>query len=185
MPFKNKDDKLAYKRRIRKENRQGKKSGLVCISCGKSLALGKRKYCSGKCGNAYYDKNIRDIERTRGIRKKYNSHFISKLRDKISKRIKRILVGKQHSFNYSNGVICYTENQLKQNLEKQFKNGMTWGNYGVVWHIDHKIPVSAFNLTCSEDVKRCWALDNLQPLFAGENLRKSNTLERPFQPLLI
>jgi hypothetical protein len=62
---------------------------------------------------------------------------------------------------------------------------MSWDNYGTVWHIDHKIPVSAFNLRCEEDIKRCWALKNLQPMFADENVMKSDKLDKPFQPMLI
>jgi len=52
---------------------------------------------------------------------------------------------------------------------------MTWANYGE-WHIDHKRPISSFNIV-SVDCKEfgeCWALENLQPLWADENLRKSN-----------
>lgn len=71
----------------------------------------------------------------------------------------------------------YTVAELKGHLEKQFQSGMTWDNYGE-WHIDHIIPISAFNFTKPEDVdfKQCWALENLQPLWAQENLRKSNKI---------
>ena len=80
----------------------------------------------------------------------------------------------------------YTTDQLKEHLEKQFNNGMTWGNYGQ-WHIDHKIPVAAFNFEKPEDVdfKRCWALSNLQPLWAVDNLKKHANLSKPFQPSLL
>jgi hypothetical protein len=62
---------------------------------------------------------------------------------------------------------------------------MTWENYGD-WHIDHKIPVSAFNFSKASDIdfKRCWKLSNLQPLWAAQNVSKGNKLERPFQPSL-
>jgi len=80
----------------------------------------------------------------------------------------------------------YTANQLKRHLEKQFKPGMTWENYGSYWHIDHKIPISVFNFSTPEDIdfKRCWALKNLQPLEAKKNIQKQAKLERPFQPSL-
>lgn len=75
---------------------------------------------------------------------------------------------------------------LKSHLEKLFKGGMTWENYGPYWHIDHIIPVSAFNFETPEniDFKRCWALENLQPLEAVENFKKGNKVEIPFQPAL-
>ena len=83
-------------------------------------------------------------------------------------------------------LVGYTVDQLKQHLEKQFRPGMTWGNHGPCWHIDHIIPIDAFNFTCPEDLdfKRCWALKNLQPLGKIENIRKSAKLENPFQPSL-
>jgi len=52
------------------------------------------------------------------------------------------------------------------------------------WHIDHIIPVSAFNFTKPEhiDFNKCWALSNLQPLWAEENLSKHKKLKEAFQP---
>ena len=45
-------------------------------------------------------------------------------------------------------------------------------------HIDHVIPKSHFNIISAEceDFKKCWALSNLQPLLAKDNLRKNNKL---------
>tara|TARA_R110001592_G_C12980428_1_gene734128 strand:+ start:43 stop:930 length:888 start_codon:yes stop_codon:yes gene_type:complete len=45
------------------------------------------------------------------------------------------------------------------------------------WHIDHIRPISSFNFAeladpTSEDFKKCWALENLQPLWAKDNLKK-------------
>lgn len=75
--------------------------------------------------------------------------------------------------------------QLKRHLEKQFTEGMTWENIGQ-WHIDHIIPISVFNFSLPEhlDFKRCWALSNLRPLWAKENLSKGAKLDNPFQPSL-
>ena len=62
-------------------------------------------------------------------------------------------------------------------LERQFKDGMNWNNYGK-WHVDHKIPVSFFEFSSYNDweFKYCWSLNNLQPLWAEENLRKWNKI---------
>ena len=62
-----------------------------------------------------------------------------------------------------------------RHLETSFNNGMTWDNYGK-WHVDHIIPKNSFNYTSPEDkeFKECWELKNLQPLWAGDNLRKSS-----------
>jgi len=85
-------------------------------------------------------------------------------------------------------LVGYTVIQLKKHLEKNFKHGMSWNNYGKNgWHIDHIIPQSAFNFEKPEDIdfKRCWALKNLQPMWAKENISKGDRLQKHFQPSLI
>lgn len=83
-------------------------------------------------------------------------------------------------------LVGYTRQQLKKHLEKQFDSKMTWNNYGEYWHLDHKVPRSVFNFANPEDIdfKKCWALPNLQPLEARENMRKQNKIDCPFQPSL-
>lgn len=84
-------------------------------------------------------------------------------------------------------LVDFTLKDLKKHLEKLFTEGMTWSNYGKDgWWIDHKIPISVFNFTKPEheDFKKCWALSNLQPLWAKENISKSNKLIQHFQPSL-
>lgn len=83
-------------------------------------------------------------------------------------------------------LVPYTVDDLRQHIERQFVDGMTWENYGSHWHIDHKIPVAAFNFTTTTDIDflRCWSLENLQPLEARKNRMKSARIERAFQPSL-
>lgn len=70
-------------------------------------------------------------------------------------------------------VVGYTLAKLKKHLEKRFKPGMTWANYGQ-WHIDHIRPVASFDFssTDSEAFRQCWAMKNLRPLWAWENWRR-------------
>lgn len=66
--------------------------------------------------------------------------------------------------------------ELKKHLESQFKDGMSWSNYGKTgWHIDHIIPLVKFDLTNLEDVKKACHYTNLQPLWAEENLSKGDS----------
>lgn len=62
---------------------------------------------------------------------------------------------------------------LKLHLESKFQIGMTWDNYGK-WHIDHIKPLSKFNLLNLEEFKEACHYSNLQPLWAFDNIRKSN-----------
>lgn len=77
-----------------------------------------------------------------------------------------------------NTIVGYSTKELMDHLEKKFDDKMSWENYGSYWHIDHIIPVSFFKNQSieSEEFKRCWSLDNLQPLEAKENIRKSNKM---------
>lgn len=128
---------------------------------------------------------LKNIVATKAERRRYREKYSFSIN--FSKQIGRSLMNGK-SGNSWKRLVGYTVSDLKSHLEKQFHNGMTWANYGVYgWHIDHKIPITAFNLKTYEtiDFKKCWALDNLQPLWAKENISKSNKLEKPFQPSLI
>lgn len=57
-------------------------------------------------------------------------------------------------------------------IQTQFKPGMTWDNYGSIWHIDHVIPVKIWDLSLPEHQLGCFNWRNHQPLFREENLRK-------------
>ncbi|UYE95789.1 hypothetical protein KNLIENLN_00022 [Sinorhizobium phage NV1.1.1] len=83
-------------------------------------------------------------------------------------------------------VLGYTLDDLRKHLERKFKPGMTWDNYGE-WHVDHIIPLAAHNYETPDDpdFKRAWALSNLQPLWRMENQSKSAKLTKPFQPSLL
>ena len=64
-------------------------------------------------------------------------------------------------------------NEVRNHLTKQFRNGMSWDNYGE-WHIDHIVPLASANT--EEDVKKLFHYTNLQPLWAEENLIKGDTI---------
>jgi molybdopterin converting factor small subunit len=79
----------------------------------------------------------------------------------------------------------YTLDELKQHLESQFEPWMTWNNHGRylkswnedesstwTWQIDHIIPQSIFKYDSIQDdnFKKCWALENLRPYSAKQNV---------------
>ena len=70
----------------------------------------------------------------------------------------------------------YTRHQLKSHIETLWTEGMSWENYGK-WHIDHIRPVSLFVAEGVTDCAIISALSNLQPLWAEENIAKSNKYE--------
>jgi hypothetical protein len=106
------------------------------------------------------------------------------VKNRMSRRLRHAL-NKRHieKKNSTLEILGYSIQQLVEHLESKFEDGMTWSNAGRqegvrCWHIDHIIPDAAFNYTSFEDeeFKKCWALDNLQPLWEEDNLQKSSKL---------
>ncbi|MDD5538720.1 MAG: hypothetical protein PHF12_07125 [Candidatus Omnitrophica bacterium] len=109
-----------------------------------------------------------------------------RLRLNMSNSINISLDGKKNGRSWEK-LVGYTLEDLIRHLEKHFLPGMTWENRGKGgWHVDHKIPISVFNITSPDDIdfKKCWALKNLRPLWEADNLKKKDRIERPFQPSL-
>ena len=71
-------------------------------------------------------------------------------------------------------LIGYPISELRDHLEKQFTSEMSWESYGSYWSIDHIIPMSMFDHSDPEQIKKCWSLSNLRPLTISENSRKGN-----------
>ena len=132
-----------------------------------------------------YQKKWREknIDKIRKTKRDYQQHLrdtnptyklISYFRTAIYQVLKESNVEKnKHYFD----VLKYTPEQLINHLEVQFTEGMTWDNYGE-WHVDHIRPISSFNISEMGDSNfmECWCLDNLQPMWGEENIRKSNKI---------
>ncbi len=129
----------------------------------------------------YYQKNKkRCIERdNRYKNNRYKKDITYRIGRCVSSSLNRYLKDNNLSKNkrHWEDIVGYTSDQLKGHIERLFETGMTWDNYGA-WHIDHIVPKSFFKYSSTDDVefKYCWSLNNLQPLWAEENMTKSNKL---------
>lgn len=72
-------------------------------------------------------------------------------------------------------LLGYSIQDLKLHLERQFISGMSWENYGE-WHVDHIVPVASFSFQTADDpdFRACWALTNLRPMWAKDNIAKAD-----------
>lgn len=92
------------------------------------------------------------------------------LRSVIRNAFKRI--GKNKPTNTEHLMGC-SWIEAKVHFESLFKEGMSWKNYGE-WHIDHIRPCSSFT---EKDMHEMNHISNLQPLWAEENIQKSDSFD--------
>lgn len=124
------------------------------------------------------DKKFRKSEKRKNYLKKwrYNRYHNDpewRLRDVISSHLYR---GLKKSDNVCFNFLGCSVGEYKIYLEEMFKDGMSWDNYGE-WHIDHIRPISSFDLSNDKEILECFNYKNTQPLWADENLKKSNKWE--------
>lgn len=95
------------------------------------------------------------------------SFFISGTFKRISRQAKYFEKSKNKMSDFD-----YTPQQLREHLESQFLEGMSWDNHGE-WHIDHKVPIIQYVKAGIENPKIINSLDNLIPMWAEHNLSKN------------
>lgn len=105
---------------------------------------------------------------------KHKHNLQNRLRSSLRSRI-RLAIGKGKKCAKTMDLVGCTLEDLRKHIEKQFVDGMNWNNYGINgWHIDHIKPCSSFDLTKINEQIKCFHYTNLQPLWAKDNLIKSN-----------
>ena len=72
-------------------------------------------------------------------------------------------------------LLPYTPASLRAHMELQWRDSMSWENWGTLWQIDHIKPIVAFLHEGQTDPAIVNALTNLQPLTVEENQRKGDT----------
>ena len=106
-------------------------------------------------------------------RERWNNDTMYRMRKLLSRRIREIINGPK-SDSISNIIGC-DWNTFQQHMESQFTEGMSWDNHGYNgWHIDHIIPISSAKT--EEEVYKLNHYTNLQPLWAEENMKKSDKI---------
>lgn len=135
----------------------------------------KKHFCSKDCARSWQKENRKRSEDTPKKR----------IYRKVSGMIRSALKVGRVSKSFVS-ILGYTPEELANHLERKFTAGMGWHNYGSEWHLDHIIPLARLNYSTTEDpdFKRAWSLNNLQPLWAIDNMVKSDRIERPVQPSL-
>lgn len=128
------------------------------------------------------DQKRRHDEARREKMRVYARNFAEARRDDPMRRLHRNVSQRIYSSLRSGkshrtwpALVGYSLLELRVHLERQFTKGMRWDNIGQ-WHVDHIVPVASFTFNKAEDAefRACWAITNLRPLWAAENLKKKD-----------
>lgn len=95
------------------------------------------------------------------------------MRKFVSRMVDRVVLGRKQG-QKTTEVLGYTPAEFVSHIQPMFKRGMTWGNHGE-WHIDHIRPLSSFDLADPEQRRMANSLHNLQPMWASQNMKKSDS----------
>jgi hypothetical protein len=132
----------------------------------------KNKELNNKSCREWYSVNKQKVNEYYKKRKENDPLF--KLRCNIATLI-RFYIKKQGYSKKSKTlkILGCTIEEFKVHLENKFIDGMTWDNHGE-WHLDHIYPVSLAK--DEEELIKLNHYTNFQPLWALDNIRKSNKI---------
>jgi len=142
------------------------------------VKISKKKWRESAIGKEY-QKNyeLSDEQKQKSyeqVKKRYKEDTAFKYRVSMSARLRAFY--KSNNIKKTNStfkIVGCTPEFLKKYLEKQFKPGMTHENHGTHgWHIDHIIPLD--KATTPELRAKICHYTNLQPMWAVDNIKKSN-----------
>jgi hypothetical protein len=163
-PIKNKNYKLKNKERDRQ-------------SWAKWRALNKEELNKRKL--EYYHSNKKEINRKALIRTKDRLEkddlfrFKVRVRGLIRDSFRRSFNNKFKKSKKTEDILCCTVAFFTEYISNKFSEGMSFENYGK-WHLDHIIPL--YTAKTHEDVIRLNHYTNIQPLWAEDNIKKSNKI---------
>ena len=124
----------------------------------------------------YVDRNREKINlnQSKYAQEKRKTNPLFKLQCTLRGRTSKVFKTKGYKKNTKTQEMLGVSYEIcKAHIERQFTKGMNWDNHGD-WHIDHIIPLASAK-TEEEIIKLCH-YSNLQPLWAIDNLSKSDKI---------
>jgi len=115
------------------------------------------------------ESTINEIKSDKKLREAMNGSFRSGIMSVLENKTLR---GDNNIWKF----LDYTPSDAVGDIESKFDKGMSWDNWGDVWHLDHVIPQAYLSYTdpYSDNFKRCWELNNLKPVLVRDNCSKSS-----------
>lgn len=161
------------RRHIRYYNSVGKYVKKAYRQRNKDIISEKSRLYREKNRLIIQEKERQNRPKTRAyVRFRRQTNIQVKLATSLRNRLGSALRAKKNKkTNSAIHLLGCTLTEVKEHIEKQFVEGMTWNNYGK-WEIDHILPVASFDLRDEKQQKKCFHFTNLQPLWAEENRKK-------------
>jgi hypothetical protein len=122
----------------------------------------------------YSNENRDDLMRKNNeySKKRYQTDINFKLSKSLRSRLSHAIRDNQKTGSAVKDLGC-SVGEFKVYLESKFHPEMSWDNYGPKgWHIDHILPLSKFDLSNHEELKKACHYTNLQPMWAEDNWSK-------------
>jgi hypothetical protein len=150
----------------------------TCLTCEKERLYEWRKANPEKFKKickTYREKDDKKENRATYLRDKYATDMNFRLEKLYRTRVRYFIKGgiSKGRAKYE-AILGCSWDTLREWLESNFVDGMTWENYGTVWHVDHTLPCSIFDFNIEENVRTCFNWSNLSPMFGLENISKSD-----------
>lgn len=89
----------------------------------------------------------------------------------------RMALKKEYKAGSTPDLIGCSIEYLKDWIEHNFDDNMSWKNFGTYWHIDHITPCASFDLSSVENQKACFNWSNMAPLEKKQNLIKRDKID--------
>lgn len=136
----------------------------VCEICSNKYMTYKhnRMFCSMECYTESCSRRAKNDPAT--ILKRCNR---DRIRDLVRQKIMNKTLPSSIDYFGADGKTVVAH------IESKFVSGMSWHNKNL-WHVDHIIPLTAFNLLDETECKKAFHYTNLQPLWAEDNWAKSS-----------
>jgi hypothetical protein len=155
----------------------------ICLKTSEMIFRNENPKEMGERLKKFYEKNP---DKRKKYRERYRSrkqerkkertetdptyNLVNRMRCRLWKYLK---IHKIYKNNSTFEIIGCTPSELKEHIEKQFIDDMNWDNKGN-WHIDHIIPLSSAKTEV--ELMKLFHFSNLQPLWASDNIKKSNKI---------
>ena len=112
-------------------------------------------------------------QRSLNLQRKQRKRVFDKcLRKRLRYRIRNAFMRQRVPMPPGCFRLCGDIEQVGEWLQRTFQPGMSWDRRAKDWTIDHRIPISAFDLSDTDQQRRAFHYTNMQAMWPADNFAK-------------